>query len=40
MAVMPELIPSQAVLKQNAILNGLSPAMSAGLLKTAQLIAL
>lgn len=37
---MPELIPSQGVLKQNAILNGLSPAMSAEVLKTAKLIAL
>ena len=34
------LIPSQAVLKQNAILGGLTPAMIAEVLKTAKLIAL
>ncbi len=34
------LVPSQAVLKQNAILGGLSPAMAKEVLKTAKLIAL
>lgn len=34
------LIPNQAVLKQNAILGGLSPAMATEVLKTAKLIAL
>ena len=40
MADVPDLIPSRAALKQNAILSGLGSAMIAEVLKTAKLVAL